>query len=103
MGNVKQYAPPLPQSPSPIRSVTVVQSDRSLEFNLTVDAEASWFAAFYDRTRGTYKWVGGVVSNEKERLVNFNTLKKGSYEVFVYPLESECPAVLWAERLRWFF
>ena len=83
-------SPPLPQ-PRPIRSVKVVQKDRSLGVDLTVDADASWFAGFYDKTNGGYKWVGGVVSDEKERTVKFDAFDKGSYEVFVYPLESECP------------
>ena len=45
-----------------------------------------------DRTEGGYKWVGGVVSKEKENTVKFEAFEKGgSYEVFAYPLESECP------------
>lgn len=88
-------APPLPSPPlphvEPILSVNVVQKESSFGVNLTVDSDGSWFAAFYDKTKGAYKWVGGVVSKEKERLVKFDAFHKGSYEVFVYPLESECP------------
>lgn len=93
-------APPHPPPPPPqasstsIRTVAVVQTGRGLEVRLNVETDATevpWFAAFYDRTGEGYRWIGGVVSDDKERLVAFDAFKKGYHEVFVYPLESECP------------